>query len=279
MFDAHLHIIDPRFPLIENEGYLPDPFTVADYHERMAGFDVHGGAVVTASFQGTDQSYLVAALAELGNDWVGVTQLDPDVTDDDIVELDKAGIRGIRFNLKRGAIDIQRLTSQALRAYDLVNWHAELYVDGKMLASLEPVLSKLPAVSIDHLGMSGDALPYLLNLVERGARVKATGFGRIDLDIADALRRIHVVNPQALMFGSDLPGTRADRTFQRSDLELIGGAVGTDLEDVLTRNARAFYRLPATATTVDRTAPTKPFPRLAPKPVPSGETTPMPAVD
>ena len=28
VFDAHLHIVDPRFPLVENNGYLPDPFTV-----------------------------------------------------------------------------------------------------------------------------------------------------------------------------------------------------------------------------------------------------------
>jgi predicted TIM-barrel fold metal-dependent hydrolase len=31
VFDAHLHIIDPRFPLVPNKGYLPPAFTVADY--------------------------------------------------------------------------------------------------------------------------------------------------------------------------------------------------------------------------------------------------------
>jgi predicted TIM-barrel fold metal-dependent hydrolase len=31
LFDAHFHIIDPRFPLIANRGYLPAAFTVADY--------------------------------------------------------------------------------------------------------------------------------------------------------------------------------------------------------------------------------------------------------
>ena len=251
MFDAHLHIIDPRFPLIENEGYLPEPFTVADYTARMDEFEVSGGAIVSGSFQGTDQSYLVAALAELGPSWVGVTQLDVDATDDDIVQLNRAGIRGIRFNLKRGFIDLQRLTSQALRAYDLVGWHAELYVDGRMLPTLEPVLSMLPAVSIDHLGMSDEAFPYLFDLVDRGARVKATGFGRVDLDVPDTLKRIHSVNPEALMFGSDMPGTRADRTFERSDLQLIGDAVGTDIEAVLTRNARTFYRVPTTPLPTD----------------------------
>uniref|UniRef100_UPI003D7A2088 amidohydrolase family protein n=1 Tax=Nocardia brasiliensis TaxID=37326 RepID=UPI003D7A2088 len=78
MFDAHLHIFDPRFPRVENEGYLPDPFTIADYRKRMSRFDIDGGAVVSGSFQGTDQTYLRAALAELGVGWVGVTRLDLD---------------------------------------------------------------------------------------------------------------------------------------------------------------------------------------------------------
>ncbi|MFE3701631.1 hypothetical protein ACFXO7_27605, partial [Nocardia tengchongensis] len=60
MFDAHLHIFDPRFPLVENEGYLPDPYTIADYRKRMSRFDIDGGAVVSGSFQGTEQSYLQA---------------------------------------------------------------------------------------------------------------------------------------------------------------------------------------------------------------------------
>ena len=31
LFDAHFHIIDPRFPLVPNRGYLPDRYTVSDY--------------------------------------------------------------------------------------------------------------------------------------------------------------------------------------------------------------------------------------------------------
>ncbi|NLE78503.1 MAG: amidohydrolase family protein [Rhodococcus sp.] len=243
MFDAHVHILDPKYPLDENHGYLPEPFTIADYRNRMSGLGVTGGAVVSASFQGTDQHYLRAALAELGEGWVGVTQLSPDATDDDIVALDHAGVRALRFNLRRSAIDVTTLAIQAQRAYDLAGWHAEFYVDASLLLSLEPVFAKLPAVSIDHLGMSPEGLPYLLNLVERGARVKATGFGRVEIDdVADAMRRIHAVNPKALMFGSDLPGTRARRPFEAADLEVIRDAVGDDLDAVLSTNARDWYR-------------------------------------
>ncbi|MGW4352775.1 amidohydrolase family protein [Nocardia sp. NPDC004582] len=245
MFDAHLHIFDPRFPLVENEGYLPDPYTIADYRKRMSRFDIDGGAVVSGSFQGTDQSYLLAALAELGEGWVGVTNLHVDATDAEILELSRAGVRAIRFNLKRAGGDIVGLTMLALRAYELAGWHVELYIDGSMLGSLEPVITKLPKLSIDHLGMSDDCLPYLLNLVDRGAKVKASGFGRVAMNVGSALRKIHTVNPEALMFGTDLPGTRAGRPFRDADISLIADSVGSDLHKVLEDNARAFYGLPA----------------------------------
>ncbi|WP_306365273.1 amidohydrolase [Nocardia sp. CC227C] len=289
MFDAHVHIIDPRFPLIENEGYLPDPYTIADYKRRMSRFDIDGGAVVSGSFQGTDETYLRAALAELGDGWVGVINLHVDATDEEIVSLDRAGVRALRFNLKRAGGDIVGLTMLALRAYELVGWHVELYIDGSMLGSLEPVINKLPLLSIDHMGMSDDCLPYLLNLVDRGAKVKASGFGRVAMDVGRALRRIHAVNPEALMFGSDLPGTRAGRPFLDSDIALITEAVGTDLHRVLEDNARAFYRLPAKERDVADPAPTLPLfgpesPTLRlkrselPKPAP-GDTIPLPIIE
>ena len=66
LFDAHLHVIDPRFPLVPNQGWLPEPFTVEDYLARVAGLGLVGGAVVSGSFQGFDQSYLREALRRLG---------------------------------------------------------------------------------------------------------------------------------------------------------------------------------------------------------------------
>jgi len=65
VFDAHLHIIDARFPLVANQGFLPDPFAVADYRGRTAALGVVGGAVVSGSFQSFDQGYLLDALARL----------------------------------------------------------------------------------------------------------------------------------------------------------------------------------------------------------------------
>jgi len=49
------------------------------------------------------------------------------------------------------------------------------------------------------------------------------------MSVPDTMRRVHAVNPEALMFGTDLPGTRAGRPFQDSDVDLISDVVGTDM--------------------------------------------------
>jgi hypothetical protein len=91
---------------------------------------------------------------------------------------------------------------------------------------------------IDHLGQCEAGLKALLELVKEGAYVKASGFGRIDHDVPAALRAIADVNPNALLFGSDLPSTRAKRPFQDEDLQLVREIAGPH---ALYANAAAVY--------------------------------------
>lgn len=243
LFDAHLHIVDPRFPLVGSDGFTPEPFTVADYRARTARLGVAGGAVVAGSFQGFDQDWMRAALAELGPGFAGVAQLPPEVGDDEVLALDAAGVRAVRFNLYRGGRGaLDSLETLARRVWDLAGWHAELYLDARDLPELEPLLARLPRIAIDHLGMSGHGRDALLRLVERGAKVKATGFGRVELEVPAALRAIHAAAPTALMAGTDLPSTRARRAFADADLELVVETLGHDAGPaVLHDNARALY--------------------------------------
>lgn len=244
VFDSHFHIIDKRFPLVPNNGYLPDDFTCEDYLERTRGMNLTGGAIVSGSFQAMDQSYLVAALQKLGPSFVGVTQLPASVSDDEVLRLNDLGVRAVRFNLKRGGSEkVKHLESMAMRIYDLAQWHVELYVDSRDLPHLHDTLVRLPAVSIDHLGLSKDGFTSLLFLVERGVHVKATGYSRVDFEVKGALREICSINPGALMFGTDLPSTRAPRQYTDDDLLLTIEALGEELaRKVLYENAVAFYR-------------------------------------
>jgi len=245
LFDAHFHIIDPRFTLVPNRGYLPDRYTINDYHERLKDYDLRGGAVVSGSFQAFDQDYLVDALSRLGPGFAGVTQLPATVSDEELTELDRAGVRAIRFNIKRGGSEsIQHLDSMSRRVFEMLSWHTELYVDAKDLEDLFATLVALPAVSIDHLGLSAAGLPTLLALAENGVYVKASGFGRVNFDVRTAVKDLYAANPDALMFGTDLPSTRAARPYSDLDFNLIADSLGEHAaRRVFFDNAVAFYRM------------------------------------
>lgn len=246
VFDSHLHIIDFSHPIQENQGYTPPEFLVPAYDVwreklRGEGFDITAGAVVSGSFQGFDQGYLADALGELDN-FVGVTQLPADVPDAEIRRLDGLGVRAVRFNFRRGGSAAREdLEELAWRVYDLAGWHVELYVDAATVGDMAPVLKKLPAVSIDHLGLSAQGVDGLLELVDAGVKVKATGFGRVDLDPGEVVRRIVDVDPTALMAGTDLPSQRASRVFSVDDFRTIGEAAGVHADAVFFANAARFY--------------------------------------
>ena len=201
--------------------------------------------MVSGSFQSFDQSYLQAALASLGPHFVGVTQLPFDTPDDTLIALDRQRVRALRFNLRRGGSEaVEHLFSFANRVHSMLGWHTEIYCDTAALAELESALCRLPAVSIDHLGLSKVGLPLLYRLVEQGVKVKATGFGRVDFAVSQVVKRLYSINPNALMFGTDLPSTRSPRPFNPIDIEIIGNALGdSDARRVLWENAIDFYRL------------------------------------
>lgn len=245
IFDAHFHIIDPNYPLTPNQGYLPDAFTTHDYQQQIKqlGLKITGGAVVSGSFQAFDQNYLIDALKKLGPTFVGVTNLQHDATDEDIMQLHQSGIRAVRFNLYRGeSEDVKHIKNTAQRIYDLTKWHIELYVDSSDLKFLSPTLLSLPKVSIDHLGLSKKGFKDLITLAEKGIYVKATGFMRVDFDVATALKTLYEANPNALMFGTDLPGTRAPRIFNCEDLAIIQDNFEVKAaHKILYANATRFY--------------------------------------
>ncbi len=243
LFDSHFHIINPDFPLVINNGYLPPAFAVNDYKQAIKDYQIGGGVVVSGSFQAFDQEYLLNALELLGKNFFGVANIPVAMADDELDRLNKAGVVAVRFNLKRGGSEsvnhIEKLSNYLFERY---NWHTELYVDSDDLESLKPVLKNIPKFSIDHLGLSKSGFNDLLYWVERGIKVKATGFGRIDFDPIERMKSIYRINPDALMFGTDLPSTRAKQPFTYRDIQLIENNFTQDeTVRILYKNAFDWY--------------------------------------
>jgi predicted TIM-barrel fold metal-dependent hydrolase len=230
LFDSHCHIIDRRFPIVPNQGYTPPEFPLDEYLALVRPLGVVAGAIVSGSFQGNDQTYLVDTLGRLGPAWAGVTQIPADTPDAEIAKLGAIGVRGVRFNVLRGLNqDIDEIVALATRCHAVAGWHCEIYVDAAELKPHVARLSRLPQISIDHLGMTEAGVPALLELVAAGCKVKATGFGRTKVDIPKTLESIARISPAALVFGTDLPSTRTQRPFLPSDIDLIERVLGPDL--------------------------------------------------
>jgi len=245
LFDSHCHIIDHRFPIVANQGYTPPNFPLEDYLARAKPLGVVAGAVVSGSFQANDQTYLMDLLPKLGPAWVGVTQIPNDYPDAEIAKLGKLGVRAVRFNVFRGRIDsVDDIVALATRVHSVAGWHSEMYVDAASLAPHVDKLSKLPQLCIDHLGMTEAGVPVLLDLVAAGCKVKATGFGRVKLDVPKALEAIARKNPNALVFGTDIPSTRAPRPFEAADIDLVERVLGRELaQKAFWDNPLALYRV------------------------------------
>jgi predicted TIM-barrel fold metal-dependent hydrolase len=63
------------------------------------------------------------------------------------------------------------------------------------------------------------------------------------MNVPKALELISARNPNALMFGTDLPSTRAKRPFEAADIQLVRNVLGPTLsERALWSNAIGLYR-------------------------------------
>ncbi|RUO58786.1 2-pyrone-4,6-dicarboxylate hydrolase [Pseudidiomarina insulisalsae] len=246
IIDAHLHIYNDSYPLIENQGFLPTPFSVEDYQHRTRDLPIVGGVVVSGSAHGFDQKYLKPALEQFGDNFVAVTNLPSSVSDEKILSLRDLGVRGVRVNLKRRVVSgLDNLVDFGMRIWDLAGWHLEMYVDSRELDEIIPKLVKLPKASVDHLGMARSGVSQVQRLADAGVHIKASGFGRTEVNVTEAVKVLYKTNPDCLMFGTDLPSNRAERPFNISDITTVAQALDDEdaIDKVFARNAAEFYNL------------------------------------
>ena len=169
--------------MVENNGYLPPNFTVENYQKEVKDFGIVGGAIVSGSFQKFDQAYLLDSLKILGNNYFGVANIPIGMKKNELEKLNKSNIRAVRFNLKRGGSEsLKNMVELSNKLYYCYGWHTELYVDNKELKELKRILEKIPEFSIDHLGLSQNGLDDLYYWADRGVKIKATGFGRVNFN-------------------------------------------------------------------------------------------------
>ena len=228
---------------MENNGYLPPDFTVENYQEKVKDYGIIGGAIVSGSFQKFDQKYLLDSLKTFGKNYYGVANIPIGMKNRELDELNESNICAVRFHLKRGGSEsLENMVELSNRLYDNYGWHTELYVDSKDLKELKTTLEQIPEFSIDHLGLSKSGLMDLYYWAENGVKIKATGFGRLDFNPITIMKKIYSINPDSLMFGTDLPSSRAKEHFTYEHLKRLKENFSEDeQEKILYQNANDWY--------------------------------------
>jgi 2-pyrone-4,6-dicarboxylate lactonase len=154
--DAHNHVFGPeaRFPFAPKRKYTPCDapkeklFALHDF----LGFDK--AVIVQATCHDTDNRALVDALVTSSGRARGVAFVGDEITDAELQELDRAGIRGVRFNFIKRLVDstprdvMQRIATRIAP----LGWHIVIYFEHADLEEMEPFLKSLPTTLVfDHM--------------------------------------------------------------------------------------------------------------------------------
>lgn len=155
--DAHCHVFGPadEFPFAPERKYTPCD---AGKDKLFALRDHLGFArnvVVQATCHGKDNRAMVDALKASNGMARGIATVAPDITEDEIADMDAAGVRGVRFNFVKRLVDdtpkeVFLGIADKIKAF---GWHIVVYFEAPDLAELEPFLKQLPTtIVVDHMG-------------------------------------------------------------------------------------------------------------------------------
>jgi 2-pyrone-4,6-dicarboxylate lactonase len=155
--DAHCHVFGPesRFPYAPERKYTPCDapkeklFALRDF----LGFDKN--VIVQASCHSKDNRAMVDALENSNDKARGVAFVGEEVTDGELKAMDRAGVRGVRFNFVKRLVDFTPrdvLERIAARVAPL-GWHIVIYFEMPDLPEFEDFFTSLPTtVVVDHMG-------------------------------------------------------------------------------------------------------------------------------
>lgn len=248
-FDCHAHVYE-TVDAIPNARYVPKtPAPLAEWQQKLDANWLKGGVIVQVSFLGTDNSQLCAALARLDpTQFAGVAVVPLDVSDVELVRLKRAGVRGVRWNLVRGAHipDLKSVATQdffeKLRENGL---HLEIQLEGPRLAPVLPVLADQGVnVVIDHFGLPSEPEPKndpLLKSLSKLSDRKSTFFKfsahyRTPFDVRPHAQDVlEVLTEGQIIWGSDWPHTQHESPTVNDQVHEMSAMWGCTTEQVAVR--------------------------------------------
>jgi 2-pyrone-4,6-dicarboxylate lactonase len=156
--DVHAHVVSGKFPYIEQRVYTPPDASPEEYRHMLDALGLERGVLVQPSIYGTDNHYMLEALAKDPKRLRGVAVVPFDIPDAELEKLHAAGIRGVRSNIvdlkgdQKGKLPIEPLRALANRIKRF-GWHVEFLMHVDEFPDLDRQLKDFPVdVTFGHLG-------------------------------------------------------------------------------------------------------------------------------
>lgn len=262
--DSHAHVFVPALRTKPGARYRPEySATVEEYKAVLATNGFTRGVLVQPSFLGTDNGFLLSALAAEPDRFRGVIVVDSrnvatQLSEARVAQLHGLGVRGVRLNLLGERIpDLAGPEWQAAGARMAeLGWHLEIQAVGEQWDALEPVVGSWASpVVIDHLGLPRPDQPKAREIVAELASqphvwVKVSAPYRSPGQEAEGVlaRILEETGADRLIFGSDWPFTRHESNRFESLFSWAAQHLGeTHIERVATDNPGRLFdwnRLP-----------------------------------
>lgn len=155
--DAHCHVFgpSPEFPYAPERKYTPCNAGKDKLYALRDFLGFERNVIVQATCHGKDNRAMVDACRSAGDLARGIASVGPDITMDELREMDAAGVRGVRFNFVRRLVDAtpKEVFLGIAEKIARLDWHIVVYFEAADLEDLVPFLKQLPTVIVvDHMG-------------------------------------------------------------------------------------------------------------------------------
>ena len=155
--DTHTHIFGPAatYPFSAKRPYSPPDAGLDMFRKLHAAIGVERAVIVNATVHGFDNRVVTDAIAQSGGKYLGVANVNAEMTDAELKALDAAGIRACRFAfLKRlGGVGDMNAFRKLVDRVGAIGWHVDIYLEAGTIREFVPILKALPVTYvIDHMG-------------------------------------------------------------------------------------------------------------------------------
>ncbi len=224
--DAHCHVFGPGdvFPYAPERKYTPCDAPKEKLWELRDHLGFERNVIVQATCHGADNRALVDALNDAKGRARGVATVTRDVSERELHELHKVGVRGVRFNFVKRLVDALPFDSLGTIAgrIEPLGWHIVIYFEAAELPELLDFFTSLPTtVVVDHMGrpdvsqpLDGPEFELFVKLMDEHPNFwckvscpeRLSQSGPPDYaDVVPFARRIVEAFPDRVLWGTDWP--------------------------------------------------------------------------